>query len=90
MPSNICTRHGCNNVAGLRSLYCPEHSIMSYENSDQHSNHNEDEVIVPSEDDVDEELLTSAFKLSAADLLRKAKKQGIITPTSEYVGVPAA
>ena len=49
-----------------------------------------DEIIVPSEDDVDEELLTSAFKLSAADLLRKAKKQGFVTPTSEYVGVPAA
>ena len=49
-----------------------------------------DEIIVPSEDDVDEELLTSAFKLSAADVLRKAKKQGFITPTSEYVGVPAA
>ena len=52
--------------------------------------HNEDEIIVPSEDDVDEELLTSAFKPSAADVLRKAKEQGFVTPTSEYVGVPAA
>ena len=79
---NSCIKSTCGLVAVPGSAYCAIHQQMSQ--------HNEDEIIVPSEDDVDEELLTSAFKLSAADLLRKAKKQGIITPTSEYVGVPAA
>ena len=80
-----CIKPGCGLVAVPSSSYCAIHrwTLPVHEN-------NEDEIIVPSEDDVDEELLTSAFKLSAADLLRKAKKQGIITPTSEYVGVPAA
>ena len=77
-----CIKPGCGLVAVPSSSYCAIHQRVPQ--------HNEDEIIVPSEDDVDEELLTSAFKLSAADLLRKAKKQGIITPTSEYVGVPAA
>ena len=70
------------------SSYC---DIHRYSRAPQpQPQHNEDEIIVPSEDDVDEELLTSAFKLSAADLLRKAKKAGYVTPTSEYAGVPAA
>ena len=79
---NSCIMAGCGLVTVPGSSYCAIHQRVPQ--------HNEDEIIVPSEDDVDEELLTSAFKLSAADLLRKAKKQGIITPTSEYVGVPAA
>ena len=78
-----CIVIGCGLVAVPNSSYCAIHQRVEPQ-------HNEDEIIVPSEDDVDEELLTSAFKLSAADLLRKAKKQGIVTPTSEYVGVPAA
>lgn len=77
-----CIMAGCGLVAVPGSSYCAIHRWGR--------NTNEDEIIVPSEDDVDEELLTSAFKLSAADVLRKAKKQGIITPTSEYAGVPAA
>ena len=80
---NSCIKSTCGLVAVPGSAYCAIHRRGGRQ-------HNEDEIIVPSEDDVDEELLTSAFKLSAADLLRKAKKQGIITPTSEYVGVPAA
>ena len=77
-----CFMRGCGLVAAPDSSYCSVHQWGR--------NTNEDEIIVPSEDDVDEELLTSAFRLSAADVLRKAKKQGIITPTSEYAGVPAA
>lgn len=80
----FCIKEGCSNHALLGSWYCYDH------NPDVTPDHNEDKIIVPSKDDVDEELLTSAFKLSAADVLRKAKKQGIITPTSEYAGVPAA
>lgn len=79
---NSCIMAGCGLVALPGSSYCAIHQRVPQ--------HNEDEIIVPSEDDVDEELLTSAFRLSAADVLRKAKKQGIITPTSEYAGVPAA
>ena len=78
----------CGPVPAPGSSYC---AIHRYSRAPQpQPQHNEDEIIVPSEDDVDEDLLTSAFKLSAADLLRKAKKQGFVTPTSEYVGVPAA
>ena len=80
---NSCIMAGCGLGAVPSSSYCAIHRRGGRST-------NEDEIIVPSEDDVDEELLTSAFKLSAADVLRKAKKQGIITPTSEYVGVPAA
>ena len=83
MSSCIMPRCGLVPVPG--SAYCAIHRQPQR----VHEN-NEDEIIVPSEDDVDEELLTSAFKLSAADLLRKAKKQGFVTPTTEYVGVPAA
>ena len=83
MSSCIMPRCGLVPVPG--SSYCAIHRWARPEHE-----HNEDEIIVPSEDDVDEELLTSAFKLSAADLLRKAKKQGFVTPTTEYVGVPAA
>ena len=83
MSSCIMPRCGLVPVPG--SSYCAIHRWARPVRE-----HNEDEIIVPSEDDVDEELLTSAFKLSAADLLRKAKKQGFVTPTSEYVGVPAA
>ena len=83
MSSCIMPRCGLVPVPG--SAYCAIHRWARPVRE-----HNEDEIIVPSEDDVDEELLTSAFKLSAADLLRKAKKQGFVTPTSEYVGVPAA
>ena len=79
---NSCIKSTCGLVAVPGSAYCAIHQRVPQ--------HNEDEIIVPSEDDVDEELLTSAFKLSAADVLRKAKKQGFIAPTSEYVGVPAA
>ena len=79
----LCRQPGCSNWIPMKNTYCSHHDATGDE-------HNEDEIIVPSEDDVDEELLTSAFKLSAADVLRKAKKQGFITPTSEYVGVPAA
>ena len=85
MPNVPCLVH-CGLAAEPGSLYCGVHKHLA----DLPKEHNEDEIIVPSEDDVDEELLTSAFKLSAADLLRKAKKQGFVTPTSEYVGVPAA
>lgn len=83
MSSCIMPRCGLMPVPG--SSYCAVHQRT-------HLAHESiaDEIIVPSEDDVDEELLTSAFKLSAADLLRKAKRQGFVTPTSEYVGVPAA
>ena len=77
-----CIMRSCGLVAAPDSSYCAFHQRVPQ--------HNEDEIIVPSKDDVDEELLTSAFRLSAADVLRKAKKQGIITPTSEYAGVPAA
>ena len=83
MSSCIMPRCGLVPVPG--SAYCAIHQRTHLVHE-----HNEDEIIVPSEDDVDEELLTSAFKLSAADLLRKAKKQGFVTPTTEYVGVPAA
>lgn len=83
MSSCIMPRCGLVPVPG--SSYCAIHRRARLVRE-----HNEDEIIVPSEDDVDEELLTSAFTLSAADLLRKAKKQGFVTPTSEYVGVPAA
>ena len=79
----LCKLPGCSNWITMENTYCSNHDATWTE-------HNEDEIIVPSEDDVDEELLTSAFKLSAADLLRKAKKQGFIAPTFEYVGVPAA
>lgn len=84
MSSCIMPRCGLVPVPG--SSYCAVHRYSR----EPQPQHNEDEIIVPSEDDVDEELLTSAFTLSAADLLRKAKKQGFVTPTSEYVGVPAA
>lgn len=84
MSSCIMPRCGLVPVPG--SSYC---AIHRYPHESQ-PQHNEDEIIVPTEDDVDEELLTSAFKLSAADVLRKAKEQGFVTPTSEYVGVPAA
>lgn len=82
---NSCIMPRCGLVPVPGSSYCAIHQRTHLVHE-----HNEDEIIVPSEDDVDEELLTSAFKLSAADLLRKAKKQGFVTPTSEYVGVPAA
>ena len=83
-----CIMPHCGLVPAPGSSYC---AIHRYSRAPQpQPQHNEDEIIVPSEDDVDEDLLTSAFKLSAADLLRKAKKQGFVTPTSEYVGVPAA
>lgn len=87
-----CIVQYCNTMALPDNVYCREHYRPAgyVVTDDQLKQHNEDEIIVPSEDDVDEELLTSAFKLSAADLLRKAKKQGIITPTSEYAGIPAA
>ena len=79
----LCGLPWCSNWIPMENTYCSHHDATWDE-------HNEDEIIVPSEDDVDEELLTSAFTLSAADLLRMAKKQGFITPTSEYAGVPAA
>ena len=83
-----CIMPHCGLVPAPGSSYC---AIHRYSRAPQpQPQHNEDEIIVPSEDDVDEELLASAFKLSAADLLRKAKKQGFVTPTFEYVGVPAA
>ena len=82
---NSCIMPRCGLVPVPGSSYCAIHQRTHLVQESI-----EDEIIVPSEDDVDEELLTSAFKLSAADVLRKAKKQGIITPTSEYAGVPAA
>ena len=83
-----CIMPRCGLVPMPGSSYC---NVHWYSHAPQpQPQHNEDEIIVPTEDDVDEELLTSAFKLSAADVLRKAKKQGFVTPTSEYVGVPAA
>ena len=82
---NSCIMPRCGLVPVPGSSYCAIHRRTHLVQESI-----EDEVIVPSEDDVDEELLTSAFTLSAADLLRKAKKAGYVTPTSEYAGVPAA
>ena len=82
---NSCIMPRCGLVPVPGSSYCSVHQRTHLVRESI-----EDEIIVPSEDDVDEELLTSAFKLSAADLLRKAKKQGFVTPTFEYARVPAA
>lgn len=84
-----CVVDGCTNKVVPDYIYCHWH-LYNEDRPARVNDHNEDEIIVPDDDDVDEELLTTAFKLSAADLVRKAKKQGLIQHTSGYVAVPAA
>lgn len=58
---NSCIMPRCGLVPMPGSSYC---DIHRYSHAPQpQPQHNEDEIIVPSEDDVDEELLTSAFTL---------------------------